>query len=278
MTYRPAPRHTAAPSRVRLLAPHPPSAPATAPKRSYERMDDRMTTPRVATSEVLEVDEMAEKTTASARTKVAIIEDHSMVAEGFARIVAAEQDLEFVGTAATLADAMRLIESASPEVVLMDYHLPDGDGSQATRDVLERFPNTKILMLSGGDSDDLLSKAMEAGCSGFLEKTRPAIDIVTSIRAVARGELVLRADDLAGLIGRIRDGASGEALTARELEVLHHLAKGESSEDIAGKLFVSVHTIRNHVQNLLIKLNAHSKLAAVATATRLGILGLDDLG
>jgi DNA-binding NarL/FixJ family response regulator len=133
-------------------------------------------------------------------------------------------------------------------------------------------------MLSGSDDGDLVSRAMEAGCSGFLEKTRPAVDIVTSIRAVSRGELVLRAGDLANLIERIRDGAIGDGLTARELEVLRHLAKGESSEDIAGKLFVSVHTIRNHIQNILMKLNAHSKLAAVATATRLGILGLDDLG
>jgi DNA-binding NarL/FixJ family response regulator len=234
--------------------------------------------PRVDMPGVFEIDELSDEPLWLSRTKVAIVEDHSMVAEGFARIVAAEKDFEFVGTAATLADAMELIESAAPEVVLMDYYLPDGDGSQATRDVLERFPNTKILMLSGSDDEDIVSRAMEAGCSGFLEKTRPAIDIITSIRAVSRGELALRADDLAGLIERIRDGAIGDVLTARELEVLHHLAKGESSEDIAGKLFVSVHTIRNHVQNILMKLHAHSKLAAVAAATRLGILRLDDLG
>jgi DNA-binding NarL/FixJ family response regulator len=234
--------------------------------------------PRVASPRASEFDTLSDEPLSSPRTRVAIVEDHSMVAEGFARIVAAEKDFEVVGTAATLADAMELIESAAPEVVLMDYHLPDGDGSQATKDVLARFPNTKILMLSGSDDEEIVSRAMEAGCLGFLEKTRPAVDIVTSIRAVSRGELALRADDLAGLIERIRDGGIGDGLTARELEVLHHLAKGESSEDIAAKLFVSVHTIRNHVQNILMKLNAHSKLAAVAAATRLGILRLDDLG
>jgi DNA-binding NarL/FixJ family response regulator len=237
-----------------------------------------VTAARVSTSEETELDQSSEGVTAPSRTKVAVVEDHSMVAEGFARIIAAEEDLEFVGTASTLADAMELVKNTSPQVVLMDYHMPDGDGDQATRDVLARFPNTKILMLSGGDGDDLVGRAMEAGCSGFLEKTRPAIDIVTSIRAVIRGELVLRANDLVGLMERIRDGAIGDALTVRELEVLRHLAKGESSEEIATKLFVSVHTVRNHVQNILMKLNAHSKLAAVATATRLGILGLDDIG
>jgi two-component system, NarL family, nitrate/nitrite response regulator NarL len=235
-------------------------------------------TARDSTSGMSELEQGLDDTMVLSRTRVAVVEDHSMVAEGFARIIAAEEDLEFVGAASTLADAMELVENTSPEVVLMDYHLPDGDGDQATRDVLARFPNTKILMLSGSDSDDLVGRAMEAGCSGFLEKTRPAIDIVTSIRAVIRGELVLRANDLAGLIERIRDGSTGDALTARELEVLRHLAKGESSGNIAAELFVSVHTVRNHVQNILMKLNAHSKLAAVATATRLGILGLDDIG
>ncbi|HEY5273302.1 MAG TPA: response regulator transcription factor [Acidimicrobiales bacterium] len=237
-----------------------------------------MTPTRVVKSPTDELEPTSSGTAAPARAKVAIVEDHSMVAEGFARIVAAEKDFEFVGTATTLADAMVLVENESPEVLLMDYHLPDGEGDQATRDVLARFPNTKILMMSGSDSDDLLGRAIEAGCSGFLTKTRPAIDIVTSIRAVLRGELAVRANDLAGVIERIREGALGDGLTGRELEVLRHLARGEPSEEIAAKLFVSVHTIRNHVQNILMKLNAHSKLAAVATATRLGILGLDDIG
>jgi DNA-binding NarL/FixJ family response regulator len=212
------------------------------------------------------------------KTRVAIVEDHSMVAEGFARIIAAEADLECVGIASTLAEAMPLVEHTSPDVVLMDFHLPDGDGSQGTRDILARRPSTKVMMLSGAYGDDLAARAIEAGCSGFLNKTRPASDIVTSIRAVARGELVVSANELAGALERFRSGAVGERLTAREREVLRHLAQGQSNEDIAKELYVSPHTVRNHVQNILTKLNAHSKLSAVAIAMRLGILGLNEIG
>jgi two-component system, NarL family, nitrate/nitrite response regulator NarL len=189
------------------------------------------------------------------KTRVAIVEDHAMVAEGFARIIAAETDLECVGIASTLAEAMPLVEHTSPDVVLMDFHLPDG-----------------------AHGDDLAARAIEAGCSGFLKKTRPASDIVTSIRAVARGELVVSANELAGVLERFRSGAVGGSLTAREREVLRHLAQGQSNEDIAKALYVSLHTVRNHVQNILTKLNAHSKLSAVAVAMRLGIIGLNEIG
>jgi DNA-binding NarL/FixJ family response regulator len=212
------------------------------------------------------------------RTRVAIVDDHSMVAEGLARIIAAEDDLECVGIASTLAEAIPLIELSSPDVVLMDFHLPDGDGSQGTRDVLALRPLTKVMMLSGSHGDDLAARAIEAGCSGFLKKTRPASDIVSAIRAVARGELVVSANELAGVLERFRSGAIGESLTAREREVLRHVARGESNEDIAKDLYVSLHTIRNHVQNILTKLNAHSKLSAVAIAMRVGILEVGEIG
>jgi DNA-binding NarL/FixJ family response regulator len=225
-----------------------------------------------------DVDAPSDDETESSKTRVAIVEDHSMVAEGFARIIAAEADLECVGIASTLAEAMPLVEHTSPDVVLMDFHLPDGDGSQGTRDVLALRPATKVMMLSGAHGDDLAARAIEAGCAGFLKKTRPAVDVVTAIRAVARGELVVSANELAGVLERFRSGAIGESLTAREREVLRHLAQGQSNEDIAKELYVSLHTVRNHVQNILTKLNAHSKLSAVAIAMRLGILGLNEVG
>jgi DNA-binding NarL/FixJ family response regulator len=218
-----------------------------------------------------ELDLPEDDKTTTAAIRVAIVDDHLIVAEGLARIVAAEPDLECVGIASTLAEAGPLVERTSPDVVLMDFHLPDGDGSQGTRDVLALRPSTKVMMLSGAHGDDLAARAIEAGCSGFLKKTRSASDIVTAIRAVARGELV-------GAIERLRSGAVAEGLTARERDVLRHLARGQSNEDIAKDLFVSLHTIRNHVQNILTKLNAHSRLSAVAIATRRGILGLNEIG
>jgi DNA-binding NarL/FixJ family response regulator len=216
--------------------------------------------------------------TSLAKARVAIVEDHSMFADGLARIITDEDDFCLVGVAATVADAIALVEQEDPDVVLMDYHLPDGDGVEATKEILKRWPRTKILMLSGGGAHDLVARAIESGCSGFLAKTRPAVDVVAGVRAASRGELVLRSGDLAEALGAIRSGTNGNGMTPRELEVLRHLAKGESTEDIANSLYVSVSTVRNHRQNILMKLDAHSKLAAVAIAARHGLISLDEIG
>jgi DNA-binding NarL/FixJ family response regulator len=133
-------------------------------------------------------------------------------------------------------------------------------------------------MLSGIGRNDLLARAIEAGCSGLLAKTRPADEVVTAIRAASRGETVLRSDALAGLLDRLHGKVTDEALTARELGVLRILAKGRSTGAIASELFLSIHTVRNHVSNVLTKLGAHSKLEAVAIATRDGIIRLDEIG
>jgi DNA-binding NarL/FixJ family response regulator len=213
-----------------------------------------------------------------AKTRVAIVEDHSMVAEGLARIISDEDDFYLVGIAATVAEAVVLIERQAPDVVLMDYRLPDGDGVEATKEILRRWSHPKILMLSGSAGYDLVARAIESGCSGFLAKTRPSGDVIAAVRAAARGELVLRSDEFADALGAIRSGASDDGLTPRELDVLRCLAKGEATDAIAALLYVSVSTVRNHVQNILTKLGAHSKLAAVAVAARHGLIRLDEIG
>jgi DNA-binding NarL/FixJ family response regulator len=173
---------------------------------------------------------------------------------------------------------LSLIERQTPDVVLMDFHLPDGNGAEATEKVLQRWPDTKILMLSGSGANDLLARAIEAGCAGFLDKSRPASDVVAAVRAVSRGDSVMRSDELAGLLGKLRSKSNGEGLSTRELGVLRLLATGRSSDAIASELFLSIHTVRNHVRNILMKLGAHSKLEAVAIAARDGIIGLEEIG
>jgi two-component system, NarL family, response regulator DevR len=214
----------------------------------------------------------------SVAARIAIVEDHSMFADGLVRIISDEDDFHLVGVAATVADAIALVEREGPDVILMDYHLPDGDGVDATKAILKRWPQTKILMLSGGGGHDLVARAIESGCAGFLAKTRPARDVVAGVRAAARGELVLRSTDLTDALGAIRSGTGGNGMTPRELDVLRHLARGESTDDIARSLYISVSTVRNHIQNVLIKLDAHSKLAAVAVAVRNGLISLNEIG
>jgi DNA-binding NarL/FixJ family response regulator len=213
------------------------------------------------------------------RIRVAIVDDHSMVAEGLSRIISGEPDFELAGIAGDVAEALALIERETPDVVLMDYLLPDGDGADATEVVRRRWPQTKVIMLSGSDARGILARAIGAGCSGFLAKNRPASDVTAAVRTASRGESVMRSDELAELISELKDkpGPQSQWLTPRELEVLHLLAKGNSTEMIASDLFVSVNTVRNHVSNTLTKLGAHSKLEAVAFGLRDGIIRIEDI-
>lgn len=201
---------------------------------------------------------------------VAVVDDHSMVAEGLSLIISAQSDMSIVGIASTVAEALLLVEKERPQVVLMDYHLPDGDGVDAVAQILARWPKTNVVMLTGGGTKDLLARSIEVGCVGLLAKNRPGKDIIAAVRSASRGEPVLPTDELASLLGRVRNPPKQPAqwLSARELEVLQLLAEGRSTDDIVRDLFISVHTVRNHVRNILFKLDAHSKLEAVAMAVR----------
>jgi DNA-binding NarL/FixJ family response regulator len=201
---------------------------------------------------------------------VAIVEDHLMVAEMFAMLIEREPDMQLVGTAHGVAEAVALVGSERPHVVLMDYRLPDGDGIAAVKEILANLPETHILMLSGDAPQDLMVQAIEAGCVGMLAKNRPMDELLSAIRSASRGELVFRVEEMNTLLDHLRKptNADAEFLTPRETEVLQLLAEGYATERIANELFISIHTVRNHVSKILSKLGAHSKLEAVAIATR----------
>lgn len=209
---------------------------------------------------------------------VAVVDDHLMVAEMLSLVITSQVDMRLVGVAHGVAEAIALVEIEQPRVVLMDFNLPDGDGIDAVRTIVERWPLTHVVMLSGGDSHDLLARAIEVGCVGYLAKDRPVEDVLSAIRSAARGELLFSASELSKLLGRLRQTSSQSAewLTSRELEVLKLLAKGHSTEGIASQLFISINTVRNHVGRILNKLGAHSKLEAVAIAARDKLINLND--
>jgi DNA-binding NarL/FixJ family response regulator len=199
-----------------------------------------------------------------------------MVAEMFALLIDREPDMRLAGTAHGVSEALALVERERPDVVLMDYRLPDGDGIAAVTEILERWPGTHVLMLSGDAPEDLMARAIEAGCVGMLAKNRPTGELLSAIRSASRGELVFRVDEMNTLLDHLRKPVNPDAefLTRREIEVLQLLAEGLSTERIAAKLFISIHTVRNHVAKILTKLGAHSKLEAVAIATRDKIVSL----
>ena len=197
-----------------------------------------------------------------------------MVAEAFAEVVEGQPDMEVVGYASNVEDARRVARSSNPDVVLMDYRLKDGDGVAATLLIKQDSPATQVVMVTSALSDAVLIPALEAGCSGFLTKDRPVDEVLAAIRAVHAGESMISPDMLVRLLPRLRPMKKGvgEELTPRELEVLQLLAEGLSTQAIANQLVLSSKTVRNHVQAILAKLGVHSKLEAVATAARRGLI------
>lgn len=208
------------------------------------------------------------------RIRVVVCDDHHLVARAVALLLGAQPDIEVVGVAGTVAEVRDLTAALRPNVVLMDYALPDGDGVTATAAIKASQPDVNVVMLTSFLDEDVLVAAIEAGCSGYVTKHKGPEELVTAVRLAAGGEALVSPDMLARLLPRLRRShhALGWDLTPRERQVLDLLAEGESKEAIAERLFLSTNTVRNHIQSVLTKLNAHSRLEAVATASREGLL------
>jgi DNA-binding NarL/FixJ family response regulator len=205
--------------------------------------------------------------------KVVIVDDHDMVAEGIAAVLSAQPDIEVLGIAGTVAASVELVVRLRPDVVIMDFQLPDGDGGDATKAILQRRPNTAVLMLTGSGEGNALARAIESGCAGFLLKGLQVRDLDSAVRAVSRGEVVIHGGLMGEALPSLRRPAVPEHdLTAREVEILTLLSRGAATDRLMDDLFLSRHTVRNHISRILAKLGAHSRLEAVALATRQGII------
>ena len=211
-------------------------------------------------------------------TRVLLVDDHQLLTDSLARMLAAEDDIEVVGIAATVAEA-RLLAREPMDVVLMDYRLPDGTGAEATRAIKARWPNARVVMLTAVQDDETVLESIQAGADGYLTKDKAVEDVVTAVRDARAGETLLPRSVIVGIAQRVaavRDRGPErpaiEPLTARELEVLRALADGLSSTDIGERLFISKNTLRTHVQNIMAKLHVHSKLEAVTVGLRYRII------
>ena len=205
--------------------------------------------------------------------KVAIVEDHAMVAEGLVAALAADPDLLVVGTAGTVRDGLAMICDTRPDVVLMDLMLPDGDGAAATVQIRATAPNARVVLITSASGHDIIGRAIDAGCSGLLSKTEPVANVRSAIHRAGAGEAVFVPEDLLNLVDRLNQGSQSWAtLTDRERQVLELLAEGFTTQRIAADLVLSLHTVRNHVRNVLMKLGAHTRLEAVTIALREGLI------
>ena len=210
------------------------------------------------------------------RVSVLVVDDDEQFRMGLAKLLA-EHDLDVVSTASNGRDAIDVTRMLHPDVVLMDVQMPGLDGIAATRGVLRAWPEVRVVMLTVSGEDVL--DAMLAGATGYLVKgTRPET-LVAGIRAAAAGDSLLSPGLAAKLLGRVRESPAtstarvdGAVLSQRELEVLKLLARGKPNAEIARELFLSPHTVRNHISNILAKLQIANRTEATAYAIRSGLV------
>ncbi|MEM9516044.1 MAG: response regulator transcription factor [Actinomycetota bacterium] len=203
--------------------------------------------------------------------RVVVVDDHRMLSELLATALDEHPDITVVGAAADAAEALSTVSSLRPDVVVLDYDLPDRDGVSLIAPFREAAPNVRVLMLTSYADPTTLNDALEAGCAGFVTKRNSADDVVSAVLAVSANDTPVSPDMVRSLLTN-DGGGTGSDLTSREVEVLRLAASGASNKEIAEQLFLSVNTVRNHMQRVLNKLGAHSKLEATAIATRLGIV------
>jgi DNA-binding NarL/FixJ family response regulator len=216
--------------------------------------------------------------------KVLLVDDHAILREGVHALLAREPDLRVVGEAADGQEALEQVPRLRPDVVIMDIVMPRMNGLEATRLITERYPDVRILILSMYDDHEYVVQIIQAGASGYVLKKVVTEDLVRAIHEVHAGESFLYPPIAATLIGdyrRVTRGENGgapgvgEALTAREREVLRLIADGSSNQQIAEQLGLSRKTVDSHRANAMRKLDLHDVTEVVKYALRTGLISLD---
>jgi DNA-binding NarL/FixJ family response regulator len=206
--------------------------------------------------------------------RVLVVDDHPVVRSGLTGMLAVTEDIEVVGEAGDGEEALALVESTRPDVVLMDLRMPRRDGVSATGAIVSGYPDTKVLVLTTYDTDTDILHAVEAGAAGYLLKDTPHAELLDGIRAASRGETVLAPPVAARLMSRLRTPAAPAAVqpSPRELEVLAAVARGLSNAEIGRELFIGEATVKTHLQRLFTKLDVDDRTHAVTVAIERGLL------
>jgi DNA-binding NarL/FixJ family response regulator len=217
--------------------------------------------------------------------RLLVVDDHVLYRRGLELVLGQEPDIDIVGEASDGAEAIRRTEELLPDVVLMDVRMPRHSGIEACTAIKELVPSTKIVMLTISDEESDLYEAVRAGANGYLLKDVPGEQIADGIRAVHAGQSLISPSMASKLLSEFavmikkheeRPALLVPRLTERELEVLKLVARGMANKDIAKALFISENTVKNHVRNILEKLQLHSRMEAAMYAVREKILDLPD--
>lgn len=218
------------------------------------------------------------------RARVLLVDDHALLREGLAGIIAAQPDLEVAGQAGDGLAAVVMAQELKPDLVLMDVQMPALGGIDAARQIREQLPETTIVMLTVRDDDEKLLEALKAGAQGYLLKDIHSREMLAMLRGALRGEAAL-SPRMAGRVlaefqrmnARVPTYFAAEEddlidLTRRELETLSVAARGASDREIAEELCISVHTVKSHMRNILAKLHVNSRREAARVARSKGLL------
>ena len=215
-------------------------------------------------------------------TQVLIVQDHPLLASAIARILESEGDLTVSGVARRGDEAAILAAREKPDVVLMDFRLPDCSGPAAAADIRLAVPNAAIVFHSADQTESSLLDAIDAGATAYLTKSATADQIVEAVRKAAVGEVLIPVELFAKAIARQHKAVTDEQarrrlsaqFTPRELDVLRLLAEGYDTADLAARLNIAPHTVEWHVRHVIEKLGVHSKLQAVIAASRVGLIAI----
>ncbi|HYM07633.1 MAG TPA: response regulator transcription factor [Terriglobales bacterium] len=205
------------------------------------------------------------------KISVLLVDDHSLVRRGFRRILEDEPDIEVTGEAGDGAEAVRLAQELLPNVVVMDCAMPNMNGLQATRKILEQQPQTLVLMLSMHPEETLVRQALDAGARGYVLKNAVDLELGAAIRRVVAGETVL--DSQLSRPAALK-GDRDQHLTPRELEILQMIVEGKSNKEIATALELSANTVAVHRANIMDALGIHKTAELVVYAIRNGLVNL----
>ncbi|MFN8472366.1 MAG: response regulator transcription factor [Anaerolineae bacterium] len=213
------------------------------------------------------------------KIRIMIVDDHPIVREGLAAILRRD-DFEIVGEAADGRTAVKRALNLKPDLILMDLRMPEMGGVEAMEKIRAASPDIKFLVLTTYDTDEMIVGALEAGASGYLLKDAPREELFTAIRTVAQGEALLQPSVTARLLARMREKpkpsttSPEEELSAREVEVLQLVARGQANKEIAARLNITEATVKTHLAHIFQKLAVNDRTEAVTVALQRGIIRL----
>ncbi|WP_066052582.1 response regulator transcription factor [Robertmurraya korlensis] len=201
--------------------------------------------------------------------RVVFVDDHEMVRIGVSSYLSAQPDIEVVGEADNGKTAIPMVLELRPDIVLMDLVMKEMDGIEATRQIIAKWPDAKIIIVTSFLDDEKVYPALEAGATSYMLKTSKASEIANAVRATYHGQSVLEPEVTGKMMLKMRqknDVAPHEELTSREMEILLLMAEGKSNQDIADDLFIALKTVKTHVSNILSKLQVQDRTQAVIYA------------